>query len=77
MPQSNLESRVTTLEELVTYQEQTIEALDGVVLELRATLEELNKKVGNLLTSGQPGAPPQGRQAPDAPGIDPEAPPHY
>ena len=78
--QPDLSSRITALEELVTYQEQTIDALNEVVLELRGTVEELTEKVARIQESNQSttASNPGGELGlPPRPEKDPEAPPHY
>ena len=74
----SLPARVTALEELVTFQEDTIEALNQVVIELRGSVDTLEEQVANLkaMAVNQPGNKPDSA-LPDRPGTDPEAPPHY
>ena len=44
-----MENRLTELETKVAYQDQTIEELNPVVIELRKELEEVEKKLKNLV----------------------------
>lgn len=76
----DLSSRVTALEELVTYQEQTIEALNSVVLELGESVEQLAEKLARVQEVARGAAESNAggeRGLPLRPGRDPEAPPHY
>lgn len=67
-PPTELVRRVTALEELLTYQEQTIDSLNEVVIELRGSLEEMREKLTRLEANAKTGEDPS----------DPnERPPHY
>ena len=75
-----IDRRVTGLEELVTFQEQTIEDLNEVVIELRGAVDLLKTQVDELRANAKTtGHQPEeaGGGLPERPGVDPEAPPHY